>query len=201
MNDIANISKITDQIYLSGLFPLYWNTNNISKLNIKFILSCTSNESVIICQNEIIDKIDGIMILTIPFNDNLQQNLWMINNGDIDIQLYIKSESDYQILDNLKEIYQNKSMIDICYHFIDLAVKSNQNILIHCMAGVSRSVSVIAYYLMKKYNYSCQGALDYIKNHRKIINPNKSFVLQLSEYHRLRENYSVDNSTAIIKLI
>lgn len=78
--------------------------------------------------------------------------------------------------------YYNKPMIEIGYHFIDNAISENQNILIHCMAGISRSVSITTYYFMKKYNTSFHEALLFIKKKRFIANPNISFQNQLLKY-------------------
>jgi hypothetical protein len=38
--------------------------------------------------------------------------------------------------------------------FIDYHIENNKNILIHCKSGHRRSVCIIVYYLMKKYEVS-----------------------------------------------
>ena len=50
----------------------------------------------------------------------------------------------------------NTSIIDYFeegYTFIEENLKKT-NVLVHCIAGISRSGSIIIAYLMKKYNYS-----------------------------------------------
>lgn len=58
---------------------------------------------------------------------------------------------------------------------------ANGNVLVHCTAGISRSVTVVCYYLMKKYNLEPVQALDIIKRNRPIANPNIGFVSQLTQ--------------------
>lgn len=52
-------------------------------------------------------------------------------------------------------------------------------ILVHCMAGMSRSSTLLANYLMKKYNISAMSVLDVMKKRRPIVRPNSGFIHQL----------------------
>jgi hypothetical protein len=65
------------------------------------------------------------------------------------------------------------------YYFIDKCISQKKNILVHCMAGSSRSVIVVAYYLMKKYNMNLDKALRIIKSRHSIVSLNESFYCQL----------------------
>ena len=70
--------------------------------------------------------------------------------------------------------------------FIRDALTSNPEarVLVHCVEGVSRSVSVVAAYLMAERGWSPKDAVEFIKTKRVIANPNFGFVQQLSEYAR-----------------
>lgn len=57
--------------------------------------------------------------------------------------------------------------------------KCDDNVLVHCTAGVSRSVSIVVAYLMNEKNMSYEKAIDYVRKRRPIANPNPSFVQQL----------------------
>jgi dual specificity MAP kinase phosphatase len=46
--------------------------------------------------------------------------------------------------------------------------ESNKNILVHCFAGMQRSATVIACYLMYYYNFKPEHAIFYIRNKRNI---------------------------------
>lgn len=65
-----------------------------------------------------------------------------------------------------------------------LASSSETRVLVHCVEGISRSVSVVAAYLMAQYGWSPTEAVAYIKNKRRIADPNFGFVQQLHEYAR-----------------
>jgi protein-tyrosine phosphatase len=45
---------------------------------------------------------------------------------------------------------------------------NNKNILVHCFAGMQRSATVIACYLMYYYNFKPEHAIFYIRNKRNI---------------------------------
>lgn len=51
--------------------------------------------------------------------------------------------------------------------------------LIHCQMGISRSTTIIIYYLMRANNLTLKEAYDHVKSRRPEIFPNKSFMQQL----------------------
>ncbi|KAF9256900.1 phosphatases II, partial [Marasmius fiardii PR-910] len=57
-------------------------------------------------------------------------------------------------------------------------------VLVHCAEGISRSVSVVAAFLMAQHGWTPGEAVAYVKEKRKIANPNPGFVKQLYEYGR-----------------
>ena len=71
---------------------------------------------------------------------------------------------------------------DSSYNFIENAVNTNNNILVHCFAGRSRSASILIAYFMKKNNWSYDLAYQYLKEKRQIIKPNIFFIKELKEY-------------------
>jgi atypical dual specificity phosphatase len=66
------------------------------------------------------------------------------------------------------------------------AIKSSPDarVLVHCGEGISRSVSVVAAFLIATYDWTPVEALQYIKSKRRVANPNFGFVQQLGEYAR-----------------
>ena len=68
--------------------------------------------------------------------------------------------------------------------FIREALSSNQDahVLVHCVEGVSRSVSVVAAFLVAEYGWSPNHAVEFIKSKRGVANPNFGFIQQLQEY-------------------
>ena len=49
----------------------------------------------------------------------------------------------------------------------------------HCYAGVSRSVTIIIAYLIKKFGWDLSTAYDFIKAKRVVAKPNEGFMAQL----------------------
>uniref|UniRef100_A0A6C0JAC2 Protein-tyrosine-phosphatase n=1 Tax=viral metagenome TaxID=1070528 RepID=A0A6C0JAC2_9ZZZZ len=67
--------------------------------------------------------------------------------------------------------------------FIDAALKEGGVVLVHCYMGVSRSVSVVAAYLLyKRFAKTTSDALSYIEKKRCVANPNSGFIRQLKIY-------------------
>lgn len=68
------------------------------------------------------------------------------------------------------------------YDFIIEAFNStNAKVLVHCHMGMSRSASIVIYYLMKSRGYNYKNALRILKAVRHIVRPNSSYAMQLSK--------------------
>lgn len=85
---------------------------------------------------------------------------------------------------NQKHIQIQDSMDTNIIPHIDTSIQfikdCSGNVLVHCYAGISRSVSIVIAYLMKEKKMSYWQALKYVRNRRHIANPNPSFVQQLN---------------------
>ena len=86
---------------------------------------------------------------------------------------------------------------EVAYKFIK--EYSQNNILIHCFQGKSRSASLVVFYLMKEKGWDYDTSIKFIKERRPVISPNIGFVAQLKEYY---EKYikKKDYSYLILKL-
>uniref|UniRef100_A0A6C0C9U7 Tyrosine specific protein phosphatases domain-containing protein n=1 Tax=viral metagenome TaxID=1070528 RepID=A0A6C0C9U7_9ZZZZ len=197
--DLSSISKITNNIYLSGVMPMELNPGIIREYDIKYILCCVKKKNVLSAHNKIMMENPNIIILYLPYDDMLYQNLWRRNNDTIDIYKYNGSIYDNTEIENRIKLYTNRPLIEIGYHFINDAISSRENILIHCMAGISRSVSLVTYYLMKKFGVGFDQTFNFIKSRREIADPNSSFKHQLKTYENLREKFNENYADNIIK--
>jgi len=68
--------------------------------------------------------------------------------------------------------------------FIDAALQNGQGVLVHCQAGVSRSTTLVAAYLMIKLGLNAQQAVDKIRSVRPQVEPTQFFLLQLEMFER-----------------
>ncbi|XP_074645425.1 dual specificity protein phosphatase 6-like [Tubulanus polymorphus] len=72
--------------------------------------------------------------------------------------------------------------------FIDEARRNKAGVLVHCLAGISRSVTVTVAYIMQKLNMSLNDAYDFVKKSKPDISPNFNFMGQLLDFERLLRN-------------
>ncbi len=56
--------------------------------------------------------------------------------------------------------------------------------VVHCAAGISRSTTIVAAFLMRMYKMSADGALKHIQECRSITNPNDGFRQQLYQFEK-----------------
>ena len=58
------------------------------------------------------------------------------------------------------------------------------HVLVHCKAGVSRSASIVAAYLMRHKSMTLDKALEHLRSCRPIVSPNKGFLTQLRNWEK-----------------
>jgi len=71
---------------------------------------------------------------------------------------------------------------DECCDFIELALQGNGRILVHCLMGMSRSVTMVLAYLMRNKKMWAVDALQTVLDHRSTVRPNDGFLRQICEY-------------------
>ncbi|KNZ78667.1 Dual specificity protein phosphatase 12 [Termitomyces sp. J132] len=80
-------------------------------------------------------------------------------------------------------------------HFIEAELNKGRGVLVHCHAGVSRSASLIAAYLMYSKRLDRETALEMIRNVRPSIEPNEGFLRQLEIFHQAQYKISRRDKT------
>lgn len=82
---------------------------------------------------------------------------------------------------------QNLSQyFSVCNDFIHAARLQDGNVLIHCLAGMSRSVTVAVAYIMTCSNLNWKEALKVVRAGRAVANPNLGFQTQLQDFEMNR---------------
>jgi rhodanese-related sulfurtransferase len=98
----------------------------------------------------------------------------LISNGEVEYQWR-------SIVDG----FSHETNDDIVARFNDAAdvintwVSEGKNVLVHCTAGVSRSVTATIWYLMRYRGYTWDDALELIRRARPIAYPNLRFEIPL----------------------
>lgn len=91
----------------------------------------------------------------------------------------------------------------VCNDFIHAARLRDGNVLIHCLAGMSRSVTVTVAYIMSVTNLSWKEALKVVRTGRSVANPNLGFQMQLRDYElfKLTEVCKIEFNVVIVNSI
>lgn len=114
---------------------------------------------------DLLDKLKIKCIINVAKECNYKHDGITIHKFDIDDIIY---DTIYDKFDSVVSLI--KSSID-----------NNENVLVHCYMGKSRSVSFILAYLMKHNNMNLHDAHQYVTSLRK-INPNAKFMEELVQY-------------------
>ncbi|CRG99838.1 dual specificity protein phosphatase, putative [Plasmodium relictum] len=169
------------------------NTDNISKVvdilkgkNDK-TNSLIGNVSSDDLKNKIIDsKSEGNIQNVCELNKCLRQNNKISLNNIYKMKhlyLNILDTFDENILDHISKAHS----------FIDSVIEQKKNVLVHCMAGISRCSSIILSYVSKKNKKGISKNLSLLKNKYPFAQPNENFYRQLLLYEKM--NYTLDGCT------
>lgn len=94
----------------------------------------------------------------------------------------IRDSSKKNLIISIKDVPE-ENIIPVCEESYKFLMENNgKGSLVHCLAGGSRSVSVVLYYIMKKYNKTYDEAYNFFISKRSNININRGFVAQLKAY-------------------
>ena len=121
------------------------------------------------------------------FNQLDEFNITTIINVTNEIPNYFEELEEFSYL-NIPIDDTNSNTLLSSFEKANEYIKNNQqektktNILIHCYMGSSRSATVILAYLVKKYNFSLQQALELVKEKRPVVNINTKFWNDLETY-------------------
>lgn len=64
----------------------------------------------------------------------------------------------------------------------DQVKQSGGKVLVHCEAGISRSPTICMAYIMRTQRLRLEAAFDIVKQRRRVISPNFSFMNQLQQF-------------------
>lgn len=105
-----------------------------------------------------------------------------------ELEPYFKGKFKYKhVQANDLPSYNLSRHFDAAADFIHEAVGEGGSILVHCAAGISRSVSLALAYYLKHQNKKLHESLNFVKSRRYIANPNPGFIKQLREYEQKLE--------------
>ena len=131
------------------------------------------------CKSVIDNIIDNIYLGNYQSHKGFNGSI--INLSDYDYEVDSRYKLLRIIISDSRDANENISQYFAkCIEFIE--DNNNDNILIHCNEGVSRSVSIMIAILIKKYGYNLKDAIEYVKSKRTHPTfPKRHFFKQLIE--------------------
>ena len=116
--------------------------------------------------------------MDIKYNINLDKRDHLVITSDTCIDRFFIDIEDSKTCDIM-------SHFDKCNNYIDNVFESKGKVLVNCHAGISRSATIVAAYLIKKNKISPDEALKIIQEKRLCVLPNVGFLKQLDQYFDL----------------
>ena len=105
------------------------------------------------------------------------------------LSFYLKDH----VMENIECIFYE------CIEYIESVKEKNGRVLIHCIQGISRSVSIVMAYLIYKNKYTYDKAFSLVQSKREISSPNFGFSIQLQNFY-LRLYEPIDKYRYIPKI-
>lgn len=96
------------------------------------------------------------------------------------------------LLDMPNEPILSNGLLEEAVLYIEKGIEKEENVLVHCIAAVSRSVSICAAFLMYKNKWPMEKSLKMIASVRKSIGPNPGFLAQLKIWERCEMDFNVE---------
>jgi len=81
--------------------------------------------------------------------------------------------------------YKLSQHFEETYEFIEKSRQRGEKVLCHCVAGISRSVSIVIAYLMRKHHWDLRSAFAFVVSKRPVADPNDGFVCELKAFERV----------------
>ena len=88
-------------------------------------------------------------------------------------KLEIIDSSQFQIVEFFNEAVD----------FIQIGLKGDGKVLVHCQMGKSRSVTIVVAYLIKVHRLSVEKSMMLLKKVHLVSEPNQGFLKQLQKFH------------------
>ncbi|CAD8091034.1 unnamed protein product [Paramecium primaurelia] len=112
--------------------------------------------------------------------ENIKTVLTIANNSNLSYPQHQRMRHKvFEIKDNVN--VNILDLIEITNKYIEESLQYG-SVLVHCMAGISRSVSCVLAYLIHKNNWDYEQAFQFVKSKRNCSKPNEGFKKQLIQY-------------------
>lgn len=176
-------SKILPNLYLSDVMTARWG-DTLDRLGVTHIV-CVMEEPVSYPRTK-----QDVKILYIPVSDDVTSDL--LSYFESATQFIGDALGPVDInRDELSAVEDVKSTLEDGAHpFPSPDTESPRHrlppprnvVLVHCMAGMSRSATIVCAYLLATTSMNTQEAISFVRSKRPIIQPNYGFEKQLRSW-------------------
>ncbi|KPP62156.1 hypothetical protein Z043_119675, partial [Scleropages formosus] len=178
---VANVgpTRILPHLYLGSQKDVL-NKDLMAQNGITYVLNASNT-----CPKP--DFICDSHFMRIPVNDNYCEKLlpWLDKTNDFigNTQSTADGSVEPWFLVNSSCILST-GIFPCCPTSVDKAKVSNCRVIVHCLAGISRSATIAIAYIMKTMGLSSDDAYRFVKDRRPSISPNFNFLGQLLEFEK-----------------
>mmetsp|Transcript_44644 Transcript_44644/g.96747 ORF Transcript_44644/g.96747 Transcript_44644/m.96747 type:complete len:209 (+) Transcript_44644:1-627(+) len=124
-------------------------------------------------QPESLTAQDVSSVLNMAAADTCMEDGRQTRDGVQYLCISAEDEEEYPLLD---------AHFEACCSFLDECASQGRRVLVHCMAGVNRSASIVVAYLMRRRGMHLLSAVRHAFTARPIILSNAGFVEQLVQF-------------------
>jgi protein-tyrosine phosphatase len=133
------------------------------------------------------------------------------NLSELDIKLVISMNQSYigtnKKIEYIQAYIEDLPTEPIYQHFsfllelINESIIKKEKVLVHCIDGISSSVTIVIAYLMIYCHMKLDDADEFVKNKHKIANPNYGFYYQLSYLEDGMKGINTKERISMLKVI
>jgi atypical dual specificity phosphatase len=170
-------SQILPNLFLSDAFTARWG-GTLDRLKITHIISVIE-EPITFPRTE-----QPLKLLHIPASDNVNTDLLSFMDQTTEfIKEAIRPNEIVQEQLGTTSLGGTAETTDDERPILSSSVGENR-VLVHCLAGMSRSATIVIAYLLATTSMTAGEATEFVRSKRRVVRPNYGFAKQLEQYER-----------------
>lgn len=122
-------------------------------------------------------RVDAVLCLCLP-----SEMKWARDHGYPDPLASDLADFAWRPIPDDYRVAPDTDWLDATTALVEAWRRAGRRVLIHCAAGVSRSPTVTAAYLMRKYRWSAADAMAHVRVSRPVVKPNRGLLKLLDHY-------------------